>query len=150
MDTRLPPPLVLLLAALGVMAIDALMPGWRLDWPGLQALAVALGAVALALMGVAALGFARRHTSIDPIHPDRASHLIVGGPYAISRNPIYLADGLLLVAWTLWLGHPAGLAMTPLFIAFIDRYQVQPEERALAVKFGERYRAYCRRVRRWI
>ena len=150
MNTRLPPPLVLLIAAALVWLIDRSLPALRVSIPGLDVAAGVLATVSVTLMGVAALGFAARHTTIDPIHPERASHLIVGGAYARSRNPIYLGDALLLVAWTLWLGNPAGLIMTPVFVAFITRFQIRPEERALATKFGERYRAYCRDVRRWL
>ena len=38
----------------------------------------------------------------------------------------------------------------PLFIAFIDRFQIRPEERALRARFGEEYERYCARVRRWL
>ena len=150
MSTRLPPPLVLLIAAAFAWLIDRSLPTLRTSLPGLDIAAAILTVVSVTLMAIAAFGFATRHTTIDPIHPDRARHLIVGGAYAHSRNPIYLGDALLLVAWTLWLGNPAGLIAVPAFIAFITRFQIRPEERALATKFGERYRAYCRDVRRWL
>jgi len=150
MDTRLPPPLVLLIAAVGMALIDQALPGMRADLPGLDGLAIALAAVAIGVMGVAAIGFARRHTSIDPRYPDHARVLITDGVYARSRNPIYLADALLLIAWSVWLGHALALLGAAAFIGYVTHFQIRPEERALAAKFGERYRGYCRRVRRWI
>ncbi|RZU98272.1 methyltransferase family protein [Spiribacter vilamensis] len=150
MNTRLPPPAVLLIAAALVWLIDRSLPALRVSIPGLDVAAGLLVIASIVLMGMAAVRFAARHTTINPIHPERASHLIVGGAYAYSRNPIYLGDALLLVAWILWLGNPAGLIMAAVFVVFITRFQIRPEERALATRFGERYRAYCRGVRRWI
>lgn len=150
MNTRLPPPAVLLIAAALVWLVDRSLPALRVSIPGLDVAAGLLAITSAVLMGMAAVRFAARHTTINPIHPERASHLIVGGVYACSRNPIYLGDAMLLIAWTLWLGNPAGLIITPVFVAFITRFQIRPEERALAATFGERYRAYCRSVRRWI
>ncbi len=150
MDTRLPPPLVLLIAAAAMALIDRALPGMRVTLPALDGIAITLAVLAILLMSLAAIRFARRHTSIDPRYPDHARVLIADGVYARSRNPIYLADALLLTAWSLWLGHPLALLGIAAFIAYVSHFQIRPEERALAAKFGERYRGYCRRVRRWI
>ncbi len=67
-----------------------------------------------------------------------------------SRNPIYLGDALLLLAFALWLGQPLALLAPLLFVLLIDRGQIRAEERALQQLFGAEYRAYCARVRRWL
>jgi len=149
-NTRLPPPIILLLAAGAVWGIDWLVPAARVNAPWLSTSALALAAAAGTVVLVAAVWFARQKTTINPLHPERASHLLTTGPYAISRNPIYLADAALLLAWALWLGNGAGVLMVPVFMRTLTRLQIRPEEQALALKFGEAYRDYCRRVRRWL
>lgn len=126
------------------------MPAARIDAPWLSTTALALAAAAGAVMLAAAVWFARQKTTIIPLHPERASHLLTTGPYAISRNQIYLADAALLLAWALWLGKVAGALMVPVFMRTLSRLQIRPEEQALALKFGEAYRDYCRQVRRWL
>ena len=115
-----------------------------------QPLALVLAAIGLLLMALAVGHFIAARTSINPLRPSRASHLITGGVYAISRNPIYLGDLLLLAAFAVWLGNALNAALLVLFIAYINRYQIVPEERALAQRFGPVYAAYCSRVRRWL
>ena len=56
----------------------------------------------------------------------------------------------LLLAWAVYLSNAAALAGLALFVAYINRFQIEPEERALKARFGEEFEAYCRRVRRWI
>lgn len=150
METKLPPPLVLLIAGGLAWSIDALMPDWGLPISGMQTLAGLLAGGALTLMLIAAWWVIRRQTTLNPMHPDKARHLITDGPYQHTRNPIYLADAVLLAAWLVWLGNMLSVVILPLFVIYLTHFQIRPEERALALKFGEDYRTYCRRVRRWI
>ena len=63
---------------------------------------------------------------------------------------MYLGLVLLLTAWVIYLGHIAGLAVMPILVLYLTRFQIRPEERILRAKFGNAYTEYCRRVRRWI
>lgn len=99
---------------------------------------------------VAVVTFRRVCTSVNPFNPAAATHLVVVGVYRFTRNPIYLGDFLILIGWAIFLGIPVGLAFALLFVAYIDRFQIQPEERILADKFGRPYDDYRARVRRWI
>ena len=76
--------------------------------------------------------------------------MVTDGIYRYSRNPMYLGMALLLAAWALWLGNAAAWLGIVLFVALINRYQIRPEERILAAKFGDDYHSYCRRTRRWL
>lgn len=150
MKTRLPPPVVLLIAGAGVWIIDRIFPALRIDREGQAAIAIMVALIAVGIMLAAAVWFFRYQTTVNPLSPERASRLITQGPFALSRNPIYLADAFLLVAWMVWVGNPAGIIMLPAFVLYLTHYQIRPEEQALASRFGEEYRAYCRRTRRWI
>lgn len=62
---------------------------------------------------------------------------------------MYLGLLLALLGWAIFLANLAALAGLPAFVAWINRFQIGPEERALAAKFGPVYTAYCGCVRRW-
>jgi len=143
----LPPPVVAGLAAAGMWAGSAPL---STPAPGLRLAALLCGGAGLLLMAVAAWTMRRQRTTLDPIHPERARALVTQGVYARSRNPIYLADALMLLGWALWLGQPAAGLWLAGFVVWIDRVQIAAEEPALERLFGEAYRAYCARVRRWL
>ena len=63
---------------------------------------------------------------------------------------MYLGVLLVLIAWGGWLANPAALVLAALFVQYINRFQIQPEERALARNFGAAYASYAREVRRWL
>lgn len=75
---------------------------------------------------------------------------MVGGVYRATRNPMYVGLALLLLAWTVYLGAPLALLGVAAFVAYITRFQIVPEERVLAQKFGPEFGAYRSRVRRWL
>jgi len=86
-----------------------------------------------------------------PIHPRRKpSTLLTTGPFAISRNPIYLAMILLLLAFALWHGSVLGLAIPFLFGWIITERFIKGEEHFIEKEFGEEWRAYTAKVRRWL
>lgn len=136
----------------------ALLGGWWLDRNWL-ALPLDLGE-ATRLLGWIALGvgltlfawtlatFARHHTTVNPYVA--ASTLCTGGPFRFSRNPIYLGDWLILVGVSLLLNTLWPLAFAPLVWATIRYGVIRHEEAHLEAKFGDAYRAYKARVRRWL
>ena len=70
--------------------------------------------------------------------------------FRISRNPLSLSLLLLLVAYAVRLAAPAVWLGPILFVAYVTRFQIHPEERALQEKFGDAYRRYQTRTRRWL
>lgn len=147
---RVPPLVTTPLVALLMWLVARGTPSWRIEFPGRVALAWALFSVAAAV-GVAGLAaFRRARTTVNPLRPDRASTLVTAGIYRHTRNPMYLALAIALLAWGLALGHavaPFGLAA---FIAWMTHFQIKAEERALVALFGEEFDRYCREVRRWL
>ena len=123
-------------------------------WP----VSVALRPIAWTLAGVAgvaSMSLARwgawqlKHagTAIDPY--GSSSAIVTSGPYAYSRNPLYLAIGLLFAALALACNSVAMLAMIPPWFVIMHFGVVLREEQYLAAKFGATYTAYQRQVRRW-
>ena len=86
------------------------------------------------------------HTSLKP---ETASALVVAGIYRHTRNPMYVGFGLVLVGWGIFLGNALAFIFLPAFVLHMNRFQIRPEERALAKIFGPEFAAYQSRVRRW-
>ena len=145
------PPAAVTAACAGLMWLVAdLTPSLRLPIPGRTVLAYAVVAAG-AVVGVAAVvSFWRASTTVDPTRPEAASSLVTTGVYRLSRNPMYLGLLLALVGWAVALAHPLALLVAPLFVAYISRFQIRPEERALHATFGADFEAYARSVRRWL
>lgn len=145
LDLKLPPLLLLVLAA---AAMAGLPDARRFAAPVLPCLALALVGAGISLAGV--LAFRRARTTVDPMHPDAASALVAGGIYRFTRNPMYLGFAVLLLAWGLYLSKLSALAMLALFMLYLTRFQIRPEEAALRQRFGAAFEAYAARVGRWL
>jgi protein-S-isoprenylcysteine O-methyltransferase Ste14 len=150
LELKLPPPLLAGLAGGAMWLTARRLPALALDWPGQQALAMALAVSGVLLDLSAAIAFYRARTTINPLNPDNTSAMVTAGIYRFSRNPMYLGLLLMLSGWALYLAHPLAWLGLPLFVLGLTRLQILPEERILSEKFGAHYTAYAAVVRRWI
>ena len=150
MNTRIPPPIVVVIIAALMWWLARFVELGNFKFDGQSLLAIVFMSAGIGMMLVAAFSFYKAKTTINPLDPTKASHLITTGMFGFSRNPIYLADLLILVAWATWLGNIFNIALLVAFVVYINRFQIVPEERALTTLFGDAYRDYCSRVRRWI
>ena len=144
---RLPPPLIALGAAL---AQRLLTPHADKATPLRRTVATATTAASLTMMGSAVRAFRQHKTTVDPFKPEAASYLVTGGPFAISRNPMYVGMAGLLTANAIRRGSWLGVVPLAGFMTTIDRVQIPPEEAALTAKFGADYESYVERVPRWL
>ena len=109
---------------------------------------VALIGAGVALTAVAALQMVLHHTSFVPRRDP--SELVTGGVFALSRNPIYLGDALMLAGLCLWWHAPLALVLVPVFMAAITWRFILGEEARIAARFGDSYARYRARTRRWL
>jgi protein-S-isoprenylcysteine O-methyltransferase Ste14 len=143
-----PPPLIYLAALAAGYALEALLPSASVpDWLRYTLGPLLIGC-GLVLMGSFVSWFRRAGTAVDPRRPTTA--IVTGGPYRLSRNPGYLGmalvySGIAVVTGALW---PFATLVPAL--ASMDRLVIAREERYLEGKFGEPYREYRSRVRRWV
>ena len=72
------------------------------------------------------------------------------GPFAVSRNPIYLANTLLMIGVALISGIVWFLLLAIIAAFATQKMAIEGEEKVLATKFGKKYRDYAKKVRRWI
>jgi protein-S-isoprenylcysteine O-methyltransferase Ste14 len=148
LEHRIPPPVVMAVCALLMWLVA--FPALDFALPGRELIAAIFFAAALAVGLSAVLGFHRAKTTLNPLQPEAASALVVRGIYRWTRNPMYLAMLLVLVAWACIVANVAALAILPLFVAYLNRFQIAPEERALQARFGGEFEQYKRTVRRWL
>jgi protein-S-isoprenylcysteine O-methyltransferase Ste14 len=150
LETRIPP-LALAIAIGGAMKLYAYACPLAIDTsPLLAVLGIGLAQLSAAIALVAFATFAHARTTINPLDPSRASSLVTYGIYRISRNPIYLSLLLLLIAYALRLASWLECLGPVLFVAYVTRFQIIPEEEILAQKFGAAFLAYKTRTRRWL
>ena len=154
LDLTVPPPAVALGCA-GAMTLLAWLQQGRTmpiaaPTASLRTIAATLAAlgVGIALSGV--LSFRRARTTVNPLKPESSSALVTSGIYRLTRNPMYLGMAVVLLGWAAWLGSPWMLLGVATFAAYITRFQIVPEERALMRLFGAAFATYRARVRRWI
>jgi protein-S-isoprenylcysteine O-methyltransferase Ste14 len=145
---RLPPLLLTLILAMTMLIVDRALPLLRLLHPPVTY--VGAGAIALGVLIVliSAGLFRLRETTINPF--GEPAVVVQDGLFRFSRNPMYLGMLLVLIGVGLWLGNPAALLLAPAFVVIMTRWHIVREEQLLEDRFGDLYRAYRSRVRRWI
>jgi protein-S-isoprenylcysteine O-methyltransferase Ste14 len=150
LENRIPPPVVGLVSAVVMVAIARVAPALNINSNITTILALVALIAALAFFIPAIRAFRRERTTINPISIDKASTLVTTGVFGVTRNPMYVALTLVLVALSIWLATPWTLLGPIAFVVFIQRFQIIPEERVLLAKFGAAYEDYTHRVRRWL
>lgn len=149
LELRIPPVLLVVACALLMVMLSVAIPALQVAWPGgIAGGVLILVGAAVTVAGV--LAFRKARTTVNPMHPEASTAVVSGGIYHFSRNPMYLGFLLALAGWAMVLGSLAALVVLPLYVAYMNRFQIVPEERALRQKFGAPYEAYMRQVRRWI
>ena len=150
MKLKIPPALVAAIIAGLMRMVSVYLPFGSLTLFGAYWVAGLL-VVAGGVLGMVGLfQFYRNGTSIDPHNPQKTRSLVTGGIYQYSRNPMYLALFFLLIAYASILQNVLNLVLLPLFIWYMNRYQIIPEEEVMEEKFGDEYLEYKSKVRRWL
>ena len=147
-QVRVAPPMVFLGYLIGALILNWAVPFTE---PWISALRIMGGMIVVAgflLAGLAVSQMMKLHTSPDP--HQSVSTLVTGGPYRFTRNPIYLGFFLIYLGITLLVGTLWGLIASPFLLLTITNAVIHAEETYLDGKFGEQYKEYRLRVRRWI
>ena len=150
LELKIPPPAVALVAALAMWwvsrygVLEGVPPLWRIG----AALVIAAIGAAFDVAGIIAFG--RAKTTVNPMKPEKSAALVSSGVYRITRNPMYVGMVFILLAWAVYLASAWALFGPLVFAAYITRFQIKPEERVLADRFGNAFASYQARVRRWL
>ena len=136
LENRVPPLLVAVLFVAAMWACARWLRVLDVSFPGQGLVTGVVVAAGLGVLAFAIVQFARARTTIDPLHPAAASALVSGGVFRLTRNPMYLGLALVLAGLALRLGDGGSALLVAGFVAYINRFQIAPEERALRAHFG--------------
>lgn len=150
LELKVPPPVLALIFVAAMWFVSIQMPSFAFNVPGshVWGLALAGTGIILALAGV--IEFRKAETTINPTKPGATSAMVTFGVYRLSRNPMYLGLLLVLAGWAAVLSHVLAFLFLPVFVAYLNRFQITPEERVLSAKFGEAFATYTQAVRKWL
>ena len=147
---KVPPVAQVIITAAAMYGVSKMVPALTFSLNGSTALAVGLGVMGLSLGIMGVTQFRIAQTTPNPQALEQVSSLVTSGVYQYSRNPMYVGLVLILLGWAFYLSHFLAFVLLPIFILYMTRFQIQPEEQMMARKFGKTYQAYLNKVRRWI
>ena len=150
LDLKIPPALLMLLFFLIMWLTANSLPDLAFLTLEKKLLMRVIGAFGILLICSGMVSFRMTQTTVDPTQPENASTLVQTGIYRLTRNPMYAGFFVILVAWAVGLSHAFPWLFLPLFVMYMNRFQIKPEEQALLKLFGSEYKTYCHKVRRWI
>lgn len=144
------PPLLFAAAVVAAISMNRI---WPLSWPGLDDLAarvigLGIGVAGMVLAAWALVVLGRAGTTVRPDRPSSA--LVTSGPYRRLRNPIYVADVMMLLGLAELTKNIWFALLAAVFAILVTRLAIIPEENHLEGRFGDDYIAYKERTRRWI
>ena len=150
MRLKTPPAVQLFISALLMWIISIYADNFRFIFKFNNELALFCLIIGGTIIVFGIVAFRKVETTVTPLHPDKASSLVTMGIYQYIRNPMYF--GLLLIMFSIgfYLQNLASMFVLPIYVWFISKYQIIPEEEALHKLFGQDYINYQDRVRRWI
>lgn len=149
---RFPPPLLPIMTIVGGHYLSVYVPlvtGFDLPTPARYWIGGLLSAGALLVLGLWPVVLFRKSGQSElPWTP--TTEIVVRGPYHFTRNPMYLMMILMCVGFAILLSDAWTAILTPVCALLLYYFAIRPEEAYLEGKFGESYRAYKQKVRRWI
>jgi len=144
------PPVQLVICASLMFSLAYYFPQYCFSLSFSFPLIIFLIALACIIGSLALYVFYKYKTTSHPHIPEKTSTVVDSGIYAYSRNPMYLALVLILIALAIYFTNITCFAVIPLFIWYITHYQIKPEEVMLNKLFPTDYQAYSQKVRRWL
>ena len=145
---RLLPPLLLVLTWIAMILLSLVVPIAKPFPDTVRLIGGAFAALGLVLSVIGSRTFKNLGTNIMTF--DKPDKLVTTGPFAYSRNPMYLGFAICALGGAVALGSAAALLVAVLFSITLDRWYVQFEEAMMRNTFGADFEAYCSRVRRWL
>ena len=150
LELKVPPPAVALLTCAAMWGFSLFTPVLDVSMFNRAIAALVIASIGAIVAVSGAAGFRKAKTTLNPTTPQSASSLVTSGIYRYTRNPMYVGVLLVIVGWAAFLSSPWALLGPVVFVLYITRFQIQPEERVLSGLFGAAYIDYQSRVRRWL
>ena len=145
LDTKIPPPIVTLLILAFINLFESKDYELNTEW-----ISIIILSMGIFFIFSAVIQFIRRKTTVNPTKPHKTTSLVITGAFKFTRNPMYLGMLLIIISFALYKASIISLILIPLFIFYINKFQIEPEELEMRKKFGKEYEDYCKKVDRWI
>ena len=145
LDTKIPPPIVTLIILTIIYLFE--IKEYELNT---KLISITIFSIGLVFIFSAVFQFIRIKTTVNPTKPHKTTTLVITGTYKITRNPMYLGMLLIIISFAFYKASIISLILIPLFIFYINKFQIEPEEFEMRKKFGKEYEDYCKKVDRWI
>jgi protein-S-isoprenylcysteine O-methyltransferase Ste14 len=150
MDLKILPVLQVLIIALMMIVANYFHPNFTLNLPENLWISLFIFLIAIALAIFAVCSFRQHKTTVNPMKPESSTTVVNTGVYAFSRNPMYLAMLIALIALAYYIEHLSSIPLLIVFVIYMTKFQIIPEEKALSELFGQHYLDYKTQVRRWL
>ena len=148
METKIPPPIVTLAFGLSIYFSRGMFPAFE-AWHSFY-LGIFLLFLGSFILVSAVRLFRKDKTTVNPLSPDQATKLVTDGIFKYSRNPMYLGMAVVLSSIAVFFNLLGGIILITLFCAYITRFQIIPEERAMRDLFSDDFEKYLKETRRWV
>jgi protein-S-isoprenylcysteine O-methyltransferase Ste14 len=150
MKLKVPPVIVVAVTVFLMWVIDRYLSVEFLAFNAPKWIIILTSILGIACIVLGVIQFSVKKTTVNPHKPEDSTSLVSSGIYSISRNPMYLGMLILLVFYGLYLGDGLVFLMLPVFIWYMNSFQIKPEEEMMIELFGDEYKDYQKKVRRWI
>ena len=150
MSNKIPPPIVTLVFGLLIYFTRNYFPSYENISFVLNVLSIVLFIGGITITGTAIAAFKNHQTTVNPINIEKATSLVTSGIFTISRNPMYLGMFSILLAVSLKFNLIGGIILSTVFILFITKFQIIPEEIAMEKLFKDEFIHYKKKTRMWI
>ena len=148
METKIPPPLVTLVFGMSIYFSREMFPVIEVQHSFYLGIFLLLSGFFILLSAVRL--FRKDKTTVNPLSPEQATKLVTDGIFKYSRNPMYLGMAFVLGSIAVFFNLIGGIILIALFCAYITKFQIIPEERAMRDLFSHDFEKYIKSTRRWI
>ena len=148
MNNKIPPPIVALICGLSIYFSRSLFSEIIYIYNNIISISFFFFGTAFLLLAISS--FKKQKTTISPLHPEKTSVLVISNVFKYSRNPMYLGMLFILISLAIRYNIIGGIIAISIFIFFITKFQIKPEEVQMKKIFGKKYAQYKKRTRMWI
>ena len=148
METKIPPPLVTLVFGMSIYFSREMFPAIEIQYSLYLGIFLLLSGFFILVSAVRL--FRKDETTVNPLSPEQATKLVTDGIFKYSRNPMYLGMAIVLSSIAVFFNLLGGIILIALFCAYITKFQIIPEERAMSDLFSDDFDKYIKETRRWV
>jgi len=148
METKIPPPIVTFVFGLSIYFSRGIFQVVEIKYSFYFGILLLLLGFVILISAVRL--FRKDKTTVNPLSPEQATKLVTDGIFKYSRNPMYLGMALVLGSVAVFFNLTGGIILIALFCAYITKFQIIPEEKAMKDLFSDDFEKYKKVTRRWI